>query len=144
MIKCHFRFESISPFFFTFYFPFIFFLSLCTRLCRRPLPPRLSCVLAVQLVWTAGTRRQSAGKYCGRMTRWAQENGLQEGPLVVGCGEAKAHWVALQSAENWKFTANTRRQEVGRTQPEIGILQWEYRVGIWCQDDENMDPSSFM
>lgn len=31
-------------FFFTLYFPFIFFLSLCTRLCRRPLPPRLSCV----------------------------------------------------------------------------------------------------
>lgn len=100
--------------------------------------------LAVQLVWTAGTRRQSAEKYCGRMTRWAQENGLQEGPLVVGCGDAKAHWVALQSAENWKFTTNTWRQKVGRTQPEIGILQWEYRVGIWCQYDENMDPPSFM
>lgn len=130
-------------FFFTSYFPFIFSLSLCTRLCRRPLPPRLSCVWQCSSSGQPGRggslQKNTAGGWQGGRKR----NGLQEGPLVVvGCGEANAHWVALQSAENWKFTANTWRQKVGRTQPEIGILQWEYGVGIWCQYDENMDPSS--
>lgn len=102
MIKCHFRFVPISPFFY-----FYFFSVSVHQTVQTATATTSELRLAVQLVWTAGTRRQSAGKYCGRMTRWAQENGLQAGPLVVGCGEAKAHWVALQSAENWKFTANT-------------------------------------
>lgn len=104
MIKCHFRFVSISPFFFTFYFPFIFFLSLCTRLCRRPLPPRLSCVWQCSSSGQPGRggslQKNTAGGWQGGRKR----TGCKRGPLVVGCGEAKAHWVALQSAENWKFT----------------------------------------
>lgn len=142
MIKCNFRFVSISPFFSLSTFH-LFFFCLCAPDCAD------GHCHHVWVVFGSGARldsREEASvcrKILGRMTRWAQDNGLEEGPLVVRCGEAKAHWVALKAAENWKFTTNTWRQKVGRTQPEIGILQWEYRVGIWCQYDENMDPSSF-
>lgn len=92
--------------------------------------------LAVELVWTAGKRRQSAEKYWGGWQGGRKRTGWKRAPWWLDVEKLKA-------AENWKFTTNTWRQKVGRTQPEIGILQWEYRVGIWCQYDENMDPSSF-
>lgn len=131
-------------FFFTFYFPFIFFLSLCTRLCRRPLPPRLSCV------WQCSASGQP-GRGGGLQENTA--GGWQGGRKRTGCKRAP-WWLDVEKRKHTGWRSSQRRtgnspltlddRKVGRTQPEIGILQWEYRVGIWCQDDENMDPSSFM
>lgn len=48
--------------------------------------------LAVELIWTAGTRRQSAEKYCGMMTRWAREEDWKSG----------AWWLDMEENTGWR------------------------------------------
>lgn len=89
--------------------------------------------LAVELVWTAGTRRQSAEReQPGRGTPggWVWRS---EGTL----GGTAVSW-------NWRTGNSARALDDRRLGGRglSGIPQWECRVGIRCQPDENVDPSS--
>lgn len=137
MIKCHFRFVSISHFFFYFLLSIYFFFCLCAPDCADGHCHR---------VWVAfGSEARLDSRDEAAVCRKILRNDDKVGARERAARGPPGGWMWRSSSQlrTWKFTTNTWRQKVGRTQPVIGILQWEYRVGIWCQYDENVDPSSF-